>query len=91
MSDSEAVSNWEIFVCALFRQLIPNEKDSEPTRSILYRSAGWLAYQCEEYERAIEIVGKGLKGSPPPDVKQELEECQKKTGTSSGSIRSSNM
>jgi hypothetical protein len=53
-------------------QLIPLEKKSEPTRSILYRSAASLAYQCREHNTAYQLVKEGLAGYPPPQIKQEL-------------------
>ena len=52
--------------------ILPNESASEPTRSILYRSAGSLAYQSGEFEQAVEMVNKAFEGSPPLDVQHEL-------------------
>src|SRR3712207_2893391 len=60
--------------CALEAQaaeLVPEGKGSEPTRSILYRSAASLAYQCKEYRMAQQLVAKGLAGYPPPRIEQE--------------------
>jgi hypothetical protein len=55
-------------------ELIPKDKSSEPTRSILYRSAASLAYQCEEFGIAQRLIAKGLSGYPPPQIEQELKE-----------------
>jgi DNA-binding phage protein len=52
------------------------EKDSEPTRSILYRSAAALAYHAREYEHAEQLVAKGLSGFPPFEIKEELRALQ---------------
>jgi len=53
--------------------LVPYGEPSEPTRSILYRSAASLAYQCKELQAAQRLVAKGLSGYPPPDVEHELK------------------
>lgn len=52
---------------------VPYSRDSEPTRSILYRSAASLASQCREYQIAEHLIAKGLSGYPPPCVKAELK------------------
>lgn len=52
--------------------LVPLDGASEPTRSILYRSAASLAYQGREFEIAQRLIAKGLLGQPPPQIKEEL-------------------
>jgi hypothetical protein len=47
-------------------------ESSEPTRSILYRSAAWLAYNAKDYEMARDLAKEGLKGFPPPEIREEL-------------------
>lgn len=47
---------------------------TEPTRSILYRSAGWLAYNAGKLADAKSLVEIGLQGDPPPEIRDELEE-----------------
>lgn len=54
-------------------ELVPYSETSEPTRSILYRSAASLAYQCQEFRVAQQLVAKGLSGYPPSDIEQELK------------------
>jgi len=54
-------------------ELIPYGEASEPTRSILYRSAASLAYQCHELGLAQQLIAKGLSGYPPPAIEQELK------------------
>lgn len=56
--------------------LVPDEKTSEPTRSLLYRSAASFAYQAGEYEEAERLVFKGLSGYPPAEIRQQLLEVQ---------------
>lgn len=54
-------------------ELVPEGQASEPTRSILYRSAASLALQSKEYRIAQQLIAKGLSGYPPPRVEQELK------------------
>lgn len=57
--------------------LVPDDKSSEPTRSILYRSAASFAYQAGEYEEAERLVFKGMSGYPPLQIRQQLLEVQR--------------
>lgn len=50
----------------------PNE-ESEPTRSILYRSAASIAYNSGDYETADRLIAFGLSGYPPIEIKNELK------------------
>jgi hypothetical protein len=54
--------------------LLKEEWQEEPTRSILYRSAATLALDCVDYEEAERLVDKGSLGNPPPYVVDELME-----------------
>ncbi len=47
---------------------------SEPTRSILYRSAASLAYQANDFALAQRLVFEGLSGWPSPHVEDELKQ-----------------
>src|SRR5260370_39642743 len=47
-------------------------RDAEPTRSILFRSAATLALNCGLLEEAITLVHQGLDGHPPTDIAEEL-------------------
>lgn len=49
---------------------VPN---SEPSRSILYRSAATLGIQAEQFEAAAELVRRALEGAVPIELIQELE------------------
>jgi hypothetical protein len=46
----------------------------EPTRSVLYRSAATLAWQCGEYREAERLITTALSGSPPETVAEELRD-----------------
>jgi hypothetical protein len=53
---------------------ISKDRNSEPTRSILYKGAASLAYQARDYDTAERLVFEGLTGFPPPRVRQELKD-----------------
>jgi len=52
--------------------LIPDEEASEPTRSVIYCSAASLAYQCQEWKAAKELIKKALSGYPSERISQAL-------------------
>ena len=52
---------------------LPLSLETEPTRSILFRSAASLAYNTNEYELADRLIARGLSGYPPEDIKSELK------------------
>ena len=58
--------------------LIPDEKASEPTRSILYCSAASLAYDAKKLWEAQQLIVEGLSGYPSPHIKQALKSLYEK-------------
>ena len=52
--------------------VLPEEKSSEPTRSILYRSAASMAYCAGDFEKAKRLAAKGLSGWPTKEIESEL-------------------
>ena len=54
-------------------RLIESE-ESEPTRSILHRSAASLAFRCGDYDAAERLFCRAMLGKPPEDMKDELRE-----------------
>lgn len=71
----------EFFVQALEYELaaiaqLEVEGRIEPTNSVLHRSAGTLALDCNQPKKAEEIVKKALDQEPPPpqEIKDELDE-----------------
>ena len=44
----------------------------EPTYSVLHRSAGTLALDCNQERKAEQIVAKALSRDPPPEIAEEL-------------------
>lgn len=53
-------------------RLVPASDHSEPTRSILYRSAAWLGIQAGRYAEAVECAEAGLAGVKHSDIRAEL-------------------
>lgn len=54
--------------------LLPPTEESEPSRSILYRSAASLAYNGGSYDEAERLIAYGLIGFPPAEIKEELKD-----------------
>ncbi len=54
--------------------LIANYWGSEPTRSILHRSAASLAIKCGELEIANRLIATALSGNPPAEIAEELQD-----------------
>lgn len=54
--------------------LVANQFDLEPTRSILHRSAAALAIECNELRYAERLIGRALAGNPPADIADELRD-----------------
>ena len=46
----------------------------EPTYSILHRSAGWLALDCNQPRLAEQLASKALAGDPHPKIAEELRD-----------------
>lgn len=53
-------------------------ENEEPTRSVLLRSAAWLAINCDEIREAERLAALGLVGNPPPEIAEELREVLEK-------------
>jgi len=54
--------------------LVPIDEANEPSRSVLFRSAGSLALNAELYREAERMVSQGLLGYPPYEIATELRE-----------------
>ena len=50
------------------------DEPAEPTYSILHRSAGTLALDCNEIRQAEQIAAKALAQDPPSDIAEELRD-----------------
>jgi hypothetical protein len=54
--------------------LVADQLDFEPTRSVLHRSAASLAVECCQLREAERLIGRALAGNPPPDIDDELRD-----------------
>jgi len=48
--------------------------DTEPSRSVLLRSAASLAIECREYREAERLIAIALSGDPPQEIAEELRD-----------------
>lgn len=53
--------------------------ESEPTRSVLYRSAATLAFKSGKHTEAIDLITQALQGNPFNEIKAELLHLLKET------------
>lgn len=54
--------------------LLVEDFEIEPTRSVLFKGAANLAYNCEQFREAERMIGFGLSGIPPVQIAQELRD-----------------
>jgi hypothetical protein len=54
--------------------LIANNFDLEPSRSVLHRSAASLALECSELREAEKLIAVALSGEPPQEIANELRD-----------------
>jgi len=54
--------------------LLPVSAESEPTRSVLYRSAAEIALSISLPKSCEHLANEGLSGSPPPEIAAELQD-----------------
>ncbi len=72
-------------------EFLKNSFNSEPTRSVLYRSAASLAFKCEKYTEAIDLITQALQGNPFEEIKTELLDILKNAvGIKSQAIKTNN-
>ena len=57
--------------------LLFDQLDAEPTRSILFRSAAHLAFNCGFMRETEQLIAAALAGNPPAEIIQELRQLSK--------------
>ncbi len=62
---------------AAIAELENRGETSEPTWSVLHRSAGWMAFNSNQFRRAEQLASKALAGEPHPEIAEELRELLK--------------
>ena len=56
-----------------------NDFEQEPSRSVLFRSAAYLALKAELYREAERMAAFGLSGNPPNEIADELRDVFSKS------------
>ena len=59
---------------AAIQELEQRNDRTEPTWSVLHRSAGWMAFNGNQLRRAEQIAAKALAGDPHPEIAEELRD-----------------
>ncbi|MCB0553303.1 MAG: hypothetical protein KDD02_07110 [Phaeodactylibacter sp.] len=58
--------------------LLFQKLDAEPTRSVLFRSAAQLAFNCGKIREAEQLIAAALAGNPPLEILAELRQLNRK-------------
>ena len=64
---------------AAIRELDECGDQAEPTWSVLHRSAGWMAFNSNQFRRAEKLASKALAGDPHPEIAEELRDLLAET------------
>ncbi len=75
--DGDEAKASELFAQALdleLQALAEITEPNEPRNSVLHRSAGWLALDCNQPRLAEKLACKALAGDPPPPIDEQLRE-----------------
>jgi hypothetical protein len=59
---------------AAIQELEQRNDRTEPTWSVLHRSAGWMAFNSNQLRRSEQIAAKALAGDPHPEIAEELRD-----------------
>lgn len=59
-------------------EILKDDLDKEPSRSVLYRSAALIAIDCKEYSQAEELIETALAGNISNTTAEELRELLKR-------------
>ena len=86
-ADQERRRGNEEQAVALFEQALDLELKAlkeitepvEPNYSVLHRSAGWLALDCNRPRLAEQLACKALAGDPHPEIAEELRDLLAET------------
>ena len=64
---------------AAIKELDERGERPEPTWSVLHRSAGWMAFNSNQFRRAEKLASKALAGDPHPEIAEELRDLLEET------------
>jgi hypothetical protein len=54
--------------------MLKDKMDAEPSRSILFKSAAFLAFDAQEYQACRDMITYTLLGKPDPIIKAEMKD-----------------
>lgn len=60
--EKEKTAAWQLFT----------KTEAEPTRSVLFRSAAWLAFNCGKIRESEQLISAAIAGNPPVEILKEL-------------------
>ena len=64
---------------AAIRELDERGERAEPTWSVLHRSAGWMAFNSNQFLLAEKLASKALAGDPHSEIAEELRDLLAET------------
>jgi len=64
---------------AAIKELDARDDHDEPTWSVLHRSAGWMAFNSNQFRRAEKLASRALAGDPHPEIAEELRDLLAET------------
>lgn len=64
---------------AVIRDLDERGDHAEPTWSVLHRSAGWMAFNSNQFRLAEKLASRALAGDPHPEIAEELRDLLAET------------
>ena len=64
---------------AAIKELDERGERAEPTWSVLHRSAGWMAFNSNQFRLAEKLASKALAGDPHPEIAEELRDLLEET------------
>ncbi len=64
---------------AAIKELDERDDHDEPTWSVLHRSAGWMAFNSNQFRRAEKLASRALAGDPHPEIAEELRDLLAET------------
>ena len=71
----EQALDYELNAIHEFESMIDRvDEPTQPTHSVLHRSAATLALDCGDIDLAEQLANKGLTQNPPTEITQELHE-----------------
>jgi hypothetical protein len=62
--------------------LLFHKLEAEPTRSVLFRSAAQLAFNCGKIREAERLIAAALAGNPPYEILHQLRLLQREVAGS---------